>query len=177
MSLLSNWFFFVDNGSVSVMKSMCLAWPICKQLLLRILIVWACCGLRLKSDRWLDKLEREAGGGGGGLIVHWNHENSQLCSYLVSSITNCSCWCSCGILMKGLRLPEYKHSVSYILHVVDYIMARLTLTLASVRKCKLLLSFHWNKTSLAKRLQNLMKNTCTLWDFVSSVSIGNERGK
>ena len=117
------------------------------------------------------------GWGGGGLIVHWNHENSQLCSYLVSSITNCSCWCSCGILMKGLRLPEYKHSVSYILHVVDYIMARLTLTLASVRKCKLLLSFHWNKTSLAKRLQNLMKNTCTLWDFVSSVSIGNERGK
>ena len=79
--------------------------------------------------------------------------------------------------MKGLGLPEYKHSVSYILHVVNHVMARLTLTLASVRKCKLLWSFHLDKTSLAKLLQNLMKNTCTFCDFVSSVSIGNELGK
>ena len=149
---------------MSAMKSTCLAWTICKQLLLSRavikffssrskirftrnisqkiysasfsfllwspvtssefsrnrcyglrplmtallrMIVQACCGLRLECARLLDKLEQE----GGGVVVHWNHENFLLCSYLDSPITNCTCWCSCGILMK-VQVPEYKCSMS-----------------------------------------------------------------
>lgn len=84
---------------MSAMKSTCLAWPICKQLLR--MIVQAHCVLRLECVRWLDKLEQEAGGGGDCSLELWEFLIMQLFRL---TITDCPCWCSCGILMKGLGL-------------------------------------------------------------------------